>query len=84
MKVRSIATTLLDVPDQRKGQLALETQQYLSAFLQILMRLERVSPANSSDPNQPEDEEAELRAWADLREYQIKFAQQGGLLGISS
>ena len=82
MKIRSVASTLLDVPDQRKGQLALETQQYLSAFLKILMRLERVSPANS-DPNQPEDEEAELRVWADLREYQMKFAQQGGLLGLS-
>lgn len=82
MKIRSIASTLLDVPDRRKGQLATQAQEYLSAFLKILMRLERVSPANS-DPDQPEDEEAELRAWADLREYQMKFAQQGGLLGLS-
>ena len=82
MKIRSIASTLLNEPEQRKGQLATEAQDYLSAFLKILMRLERVSPANS-DPDQPEDEEAELRSWADLRELQMKFAQQGGLLGLS-
>ena len=82
MKIRSIASTLLDMPDQRKGQLATEAQEYLSAFLKILVRLERVSPANS-DPDQPEDDEAELRSWADLREYQMKFAQQGGVFGLS-
>jgi hypothetical protein len=82
MKIRSIASTLLDLPDQRKGQLALQAQEYLSAFLNILMKLERVSPANS-ESGQPEDEATELRHWADLREYQMKFAQQGGLLGFS-
>ncbi|KAK5135744.1 hypothetical protein LTR08_004730 [Meristemomyces frigidus] len=82
MKIRSIASTLLESPDQRKGQLALQTQEYLSAFLKILMKLERVSPANSN-PDLPDDEEAELRAWADLRDYQLKFAQQGGILGMS-
>lgn len=84
MKVRSIAGTLLDAPDERKGHLPSEAQEYLGAFLKILMRLERVSPA-SSDPghDQPEDEETALRAWADLREYQIKFAQQGGILAVA-
>lgn len=82
MKIRSIASTLLDMPEQRKGQLAIQAQEYLHAFLNILMKLERVSPANS-DPEAPEDEASELRHWADLREYQMKFAQQGGLLGFS-
>ncbi|KAF2173866.1 hypothetical protein M409DRAFT_16136 [Zasmidium cellare ATCC 36951] len=82
MKIRSIASTLLEVPDQRKGPLAIQAQEYLSAFLKILMKLERVSPANS-DADQPEDEDSELRTWADLREYQMKFAQQGGLLCLS-
>lgn len=82
MKIRSIASTLLDMPEQRKGQLAIQAQEYLHAFLNILMKLERVSPANS-DPEAPEDEASELRHWADLREYQMKFAQQGGLMGFS-
>lgn len=82
MKIRAIASTLLDSPENRKGQLALQAQEYLATFLKILMRLERVSPANS-DPDQPVDEEAELRQWADLRDYQLKFAQQGGLVGMS-
>ncbi|WPH00091.1 Hypothetical protein R9X50_00291400 [Acrodontium crateriforme] len=82
MKIRSIASTLLDSPDQRKGQVALQAQQYLAEFLKILVKLERVSPANSAN-DQPEDEEAELRHWVDLREYQLKFAQQGGLFGMS-
>lgn len=61
------------------------TQEYLTAFLKILMKLERVSPANShaDDSSDLEDEEAELRSWADLREYQLKFTQQGGFLGLS-
>lgn len=82
MKVRSIAGMLLDAPDERKGALASEAREYLGAFLKILIRLERVSPA-SSDPDAPEDEESELRVWADLREYQMRFAQQGGILGLS-
>jgi hypothetical protein len=87
MKIRSIASTLLEVPDARKGQLATQAQEYLSAFLKILMKLERVSPANSEveggQQQDPLDEDAQLRVWADLREYQMKFAQQGGLLGLS-
>nr|POE93503.1 hypothetical protein CFP56_19515 [Quercus suber] len=82
MKIRSIAGTLLDASDQRKGQVAQQAQEYLSAFLKVLVKLERVSPAAHSDPEHPDedDEEAELRHWADLREYQLKFAQQGGFL----
>lgn len=60
----------------------MQAQEYLGAFLKIIMRLERVSPANSNDIDQPEDEEAELRVWADLREYQAKFAAHGGVLGL--
>lgn len=77
-----MASTLLDVPQSRKGSVAQQAEQYLSAFLEILVKLERVSPPES-DPENPEDEDAELRHWADLRQYQIKFSQQGGIAGMS-
>ncbi|SMY25633.1 unnamed protein product [Zymoseptoria tritici ST99CH_1A5] len=90
MKIRSIASTLLEVPDARKGQLASQAQEYLSAFLKVLTRLERVSPANSEERDAngsasgtAGDEDAELRIWADLRVYQEEFARAGGLLGLS-
>ncbi|KAI9837758.1 MAG: hypothetical protein M1819_006692 [Sarea resinae] len=40
-KIRQIASTLLDVPPTRKGAIAQRTEQYLAAFLDILMKLER-------------------------------------------
>lgn len=80
-KVRTIAATLLNVPKERKGSVAQQAEGYLKAFLDILLKLERVSPAHSN-PNQVDDEEMELRTWADLREYQQKFAEQGGLLSL--
>jgi len=40
-----------------------------------------VNPGHD-DPHNPNDEETELRHWADLREYQLKFAQQGGLSSL--
>ncbi|KAF1979442.1 hypothetical protein BU23DRAFT_445818 [Bimuria novae-zelandiae CBS 107.79] len=82
-KIRSIASTLLEVPKERKGSVALQHQEYLYKFLDILSKLERVNP-EGSDPNSgPVDEEAELRHWADLREYQLKFQEQGGIYGFS-
>jgi hypothetical protein len=29
-----------------------------------------------------EDEEQELRVWADLREHQVRFLQGGGFMGL--
>ena len=80
-KIRSVASTLLDVPKSRKGSVAQQAEQYLAAFLDILVRLERVGSV-TSDADELDDEDSELRHWADLREYQVKFAQQGGLLGL--
>ncbi|MCJ1471719.1 hypothetical protein MMC13_000359, partial [Lambiella insularis] len=83
-KVRHIASTLLDVPRIRKGQLALRAEDYLDAFLDVLMKLERVNL--SSGPNgemvlgSEEDEEAELRHWANIRAHQSRFATTDGVL----
>jgi hypothetical protein len=75
-----VASTLLEVPKSRKGQVAQQAED-LAAFLDILVKLERVNPGHD-DPHNPNDEETELRHWADLREYQLKFTQQGGLSGL--
>jgi hypothetical protein len=59
---------------------AQQAEEYLAAFLEILVKLERLP--GHDDPHNPNDEETELRHWADLREYQLKFTQQGGLSGL--
>jgi hypothetical protein len=51
----------------------------LGRFLDVLVKLERVSPSVKSDGGEV-DEEEELRNWADLREYQMQFAQRGGFM----
>jgi hypothetical protein len=80
-KIRQIASTLLDTPHNRKGPLAVKAEEYLGRFLDILMRLERIGPgACSENGDLAAGEEEELRNWADIREYQMKFAQSGGFL----
>ena len=65
----------------RKGPVAIRAESYLNQFLEVLMKLERVSPGSRSDPGDGiMDEEEELRTWADLREYQIRFVQAGGFM----
>ncbi|KAF2203058.1 hypothetical protein GQ43DRAFT_454705 [Delitschia confertaspora ATCC 74209] len=81
-KIRQIASTLLEVPQERKGSVALQHQDYLYKFLDVLSKLERASP-EGSDPNGVLDDEMALRHWSDLKEYQIKFQEQGGIYGFS-
>ncbi|KAH8727847.1 hypothetical protein GQ44DRAFT_738019 [Phaeosphaeriaceae sp. PMI808] len=83
IKIRSIASTLLDIPKERKGSVALQHQDYLYKFLDILNKLERVVPETGDLKNGIVDEEAELRLWADLREHQLNFQEQGGVYGFS-
>lgn len=82
-KIRSIASTLLEVPKERKGSVALQHQDYLYKFLEILGKLERASPEGSEPSGTNVDEETELRLWADLRDHQLKFQEQGGVYGFS-
>lgn len=82
-KIRAIASTLLEVPKERKGSVALQHQDYLHKFLDILNRLERASPDAGGPGDSNVDEEGELRLWADLREHQLKFQEQGGVYGFS-
>lgn len=82
-KIRSIASTLLEVPKERRGSVALQHQDYLYKFLDILSKLERVSPETSDPMSNTIDEETELRLWADLRDHQLKFQEQGGVYGFA-
>jgi hypothetical protein len=70
------------LPPNRKGPLALKSEAYLGQFLDVLMKLERASPAlQTGDVGEIRDvEEEELRNWADLREYQMRFLKSGGFL----
>jgi hypothetical protein len=81
-KIRQIAATLIETPQSRKGPLAIKTEEYLGRFLDVLMKLERISPGilENGSADGMVDEEEELRNWADLREYQMRFAQAGGFL----
>lgn len=85
-KIRQVASTLLNDSQDRKGPVAVKSEEALSQLIDILMKLEKTGPAAASrahDPNQmtAEDEEEELRHWADLREYQLRFAASGGFAG---
>lgn len=49
-KVRQIASTLLNLPRTVKGDLGLEAESYLSAFIDTLLRLDRLGAATGTTP----------------------------------
>ena len=85
-KIRQVASTLLNDTSTRKGPVMQKNEAYLSQFLHILTRLEKTGPPagsrssdhTSDEPMTAEEEEEELRSWADLRDYQDAFIRSGG------
>ncbi|KPM39915.1 hypothetical protein AK830_g6672 [Neonectria ditissima] len=86
-KIRQVASTLLNDAPERKGPFAMKSEGALSQLISILMKLEKSGASGPSDVNADpsqmtsQDEEEELRYWADLREYQLQFAAHGGFAG---
>ena len=79
-KIRQVASTLLNGSADRKGPVALKSEDALSQLIDILVKLEKTGPAAGQQDGQmaAEDEEEELGHWADLRDYQLRFAASGG------
>lgn len=89
-KIRQVACTLLSDRADRKGEHELRNEEYLRGFLEILTRLEKTGTGTAPAPvgqsagtMTVDDEEQELRNWADLREQQQMMSRTGfyGLVG---
>lgn len=87
-KIRQVASTLLGDPVDRKGRYELQNEEYLKVFLEILTRLEKTGTGTGTTTTPggqagstmtPDDEEQELRNWADLREQQQRMADRAAM-----
>jgi hypothetical protein len=86
IKIRQVASTLLNDAPERKGPFAVKSEEALSQLIDVLMKLEKTGPAGpdrEADQRQmtPQDEEEELMYWSDLRNYQMRYAPHGELTG---
>lgn len=81
-KIRQVALTLLGDAPERKGPFAIKADEALSQLVDVLARLDRsgAAAAAAADAGQmmtAEDEAEELRHWADLRDFQLRYAADG-------
>lgn len=78
-KIRQVASTLLNDAPERKGPLAVKSEEALGRLIDILIKLEQTGPGTTGEPEMTtHDEEEELHLWANLRDYQQQFAARGG------
>lgn len=67
---------------QIASALAPHTGGFLTAYLDVLAKLERLAAANNTPTNgTPAEEGQETQLWAELREEQVGFARVGGFGG---
>jgi hypothetical protein len=83
VKIRQVASLLLNDPPERKGPLAIKSDEAITKLIDVLMQLERINPAGGSagDNMTAQDEDDELGYWAELREYQEKFTPGSDFAG---
>ncbi|GKT50480.1 quinidine resistance protein 3 [Colletotrichum spaethianum] len=83
-KIRQVASTLLNDAPERKGPVAVKSEEALVKLIDVLLKLEGTGPSGSNMAGEnmtPQDEEEEMRNWAHLRDYQQRFAAHGGFTG---
>ena len=81
-KIRQVASTLLEDPIERKGAFAIKSEEALEKVVDIMVKLEKAGPAGGEGENMTaQDEDEELQAWGELRDYQTQFAANGGFTG---
>ncbi|KAL7619632.1 hypothetical protein AAE478_010173 [Parahypoxylon ruwenzoriense] len=80
-KIRQVASTLLNNNAENKGLAVAKAEEYLGGFLDILMKLEKIGATPRADTMTAQDEEEELKSWANLRDFQLQFISTGGFLG---
>ncbi|KAH7327802.1 hypothetical protein B0I35DRAFT_403265 [Stachybotrys elegans] len=80
-KIRQVASTLLNDAPERKGPMALKSEDALAHLIEVLVKLENTGPSGQAKAGSTQmtdkDEEEEMRHWADLREYQLRYSMQG-------
>ncbi len=64
---------LLDIPGEWRGELATRIQEPLSAFLDLLLKLERIPLKDGL--SELEEQNLEGRLWAELQRYQSQLKE---------
>ncbi|PHH76256.1 hypothetical protein CDD82_4068 [Ophiocordyceps australis] len=86
-KLRLVAATLLgDSAERNRYPFATKTDEALTQLVEVLQRLDKTGPAAESRATDSsymtaEDEDEESLHWAELREWQLRHAANGGLAG---
>ncbi|KAF4509448.1 hypothetical protein G6O67_003622 [Ophiocordyceps sinensis] len=84
-KIRQVALTLLNDAPERQGPFAVKAEEALSQLIEVLAKLDKSGPAaaegragEASQMMTADDEDEELQHWADLRDFQLRYAANGG------
>ena len=70
-KLRAIVSALLNIYRTRKDSLPLKSEEHIYAFAVVLGKLQRA--VGASEQRSDEEEEKQLRDWADFREVQARY-----------